>query len=214
MTSPSDRLADALAVWPLDREQVSFLHKSIAEIDEAQAEELLVLLREAEQAVLSCASVLAKQTPVKSVSRVPAPTPSLPTRSMSAHPTPGRVMPHSPASDQLIEVLKNTIVALVRRDGPDLSARQLGVFLTCYLQAEAQTVRGLAAELDVSKPVISRALDRLGELNLARRKVDPLDRRSVLVQRTAAGMAFLRDLRSIFAPMRKERMPTREIASV
>ena len=58
-------------------------------------------------------------------------------------------------------------------------------------------MRGLAAELNVSKPAITRALDRLGELDLARRKVDPMDRRSVLVQRTLKGSAFLRDLRSI-----------------
>jgi hypothetical protein len=45
-----------------------------------------------------------------------------------------------------------TIVSLVRRQGPDLSARQLGVFLTSYLEEEAQTVRGLAAKLNVSKP--------------------------------------------------------------
>ncbi len=63
----------------------------------------------------------------------------------------------------------------------------------------AVTVRGLAAELNVSKPAITRALDRLGELDLARRKVDPLDRRSVLVQRTMKGAAFLRDLRSIMS---------------
>jgi DNA-binding MarR family transcriptional regulator len=88
-----------------------------------------------------------------------------------------------------------------------LSARQLGVFLTCYLQDGAHTVRGLAVELNVSKPAITRALDRLGELDLARRKVDPLDRRSVLVQRTLKGAAFLRDMRSIMseanAPVRK-----------
>ncbi len=99
--------------------------------------------------------------------------------------------------DHFVGVLRDTIVALVRRDGPDLSARQLGVFLTCYLQDGAHTVRGLAADLNVSKPAITRALDRLGELDLARRKVDPMDRRSVLVQRTIKGQAFLRDLRSI-----------------
>ena len=65
----------------------------------------------------------------------------------------------------------------VRWDGPDLSARQLGVFLTCYLETEAQTVRGLAAKLGVSKPAITRALDRLSEFDLVRRKTDPLDRR-------------------------------------
>lgn len=100
-------------------------------------------------------------------------------------------------SDGLAGILRTAIVELVRRDGPDLSARQLGVFLTCYLETEAQTVRGLAAKLGVSKPAITRALDRLGELDLARRKVDPLDRRSILVQRTLKGAAFLRDLRTI-----------------
>jgi DNA-binding MarR family transcriptional regulator len=106
-------------------------------------------------------------------------------------------MPSASSADQLVGILRDTVVALVRRDGPDLSARQLGVFLTCYLQEGAHTVRGLAADLNVSKPAITRALDRLGDLDLARRKVDPQDRRSVLVQRTVKGTAFLRDLRSI-----------------
>ena len=106
-------------------------------------------------------------------------------------------MANTPSSDQLVGTLRDTIVALVRRDGPDLSSRQLGVFLTCYLQDGNHTVRGLAADLNVSKPAITRALDRLGELDLARRKVDPADRRSVLVQRTLKGQSFLRDLRGI-----------------
>ncbi len=106
-------------------------------------------------------------------------------------------MANSSSVEHLVGILRDTVVALVRRDGPDLSARQLGVFLTCYLQDGAHTVRGLAAELNVSKPAITRALDRLGELDLARRKVDPMDRRSVLVQRTLKGAAFLRDMRSI-----------------
>jgi len=101
------------------------------------------------------------------------------------------------ASAGLVNVLRSTIVALVRQEGPDMSARQLGVFLTCYLESEAQTVRGLATKLNVAKPAITRALDRLSEFDLARRKKDPLDRRSVLVQRTATGMAFLRELRTM-----------------
>ena len=116
-------------------------------------------------------------------------------------------MPTSAAAEQLVSVFRDTVVALVRRDGPDLSARQLGVFLTCYLQDGNHTVRGLAAELNVSKPAITRALDRLSELDLARRKVDPQDRRSVLVQRTLKGQAFLRELRSI---MQEASSPRRE----
>jgi DNA-binding MarR family transcriptional regulator len=107
------------------------------------------------------------------------------------------MMAIAPTPEQLVGILRETIVSLVRRDGTDLSARQLGVFLTCYLHDGGHTVRGLAADLNVSKPAITRALDRLGELDLARRKIDPLDRRSVLVQRTLKGQAFLRELRSI-----------------
>ena len=103
----------------------------------------------------------------------------------------------APSTDQLPGILRDTIVALVRREGADLSARQLGVFLTCYLQEGPHTVRGLAAALKVSKPAITRALDRLTEFDLVKRKADPADRRSVLVQRTPGGTAFLREVRSI-----------------
>ncbi len=109
----------------------------------------------------------------------------------------------------MVGIFRDTVVALVRRDGPDLSARQLGVFLTCYLQDGNHTVRGLAAELNVSKPAITRALDRLSELDFARRKVDPQDRRSVLVQRTLKGQAFLREMRSI---MQEASSPRRSAA--
>ena len=106
-------------------------------------------------------------------------------------------MPVQGTPDQLVEVLRDTIVSLVRRDGPDLSARQLGVFLTVYLGEGPHTVRGLAKDLNVSKPAITRALDRLGEFEFARRQTDPRDRRSVLVQRTVKGSALLREMRTI-----------------
>jgi DNA-binding MarR family transcriptional regulator len=106
-------------------------------------------------------------------------------------------MSGSEENESLVGILRGTVVALVRRSGPDLSSRQLAVCLTCYLESEAQTVRGLAASLDVSKPAITRALDRLAEFDLVRRKTDPTDRRSVLVQRTPKGTAFMRDLRGI-----------------
>ena len=108
-------------------------------------------------------------------------------------------MPVQGTPDQFVGILRDTVVALVRRDGPDLSARQLGVFLTVYLSEGPHTVRGLAASLNVSKPAITRALDRLGELDFARRKTDPQDRRSVLVQRTVKGAALLREMRTIMA---------------
>jgi DNA-binding MarR family transcriptional regulator len=85
------------------------------------------------------------------------------------------------------------LVATVRNAGPDLSARQLAIVLTVYLTPPPHTVRGLAAQLRISKPAVTRALDRLGILGLARRKRDDRDRRSVLVQRTVKGSVFLSD---------------------
>lgn len=98
--------------------------------------------------------------------------------------------------ERLLGILRDTIVGTVRRDGPDLSARQFGVFLITYLEDGPHTVRGLAARLEVSKPAITRSLDRLAELGLTKRAPDPRDRRSVLVTRTRRGNDYLSDLRS------------------
>lgn len=98
------------------------------------------------------------------------------------------------SSNDMISILRDTMIASVREDRPDLSPRQLAVFLICYLQETAQTVRGLAQLLNISKPAITRALDRLCELDLVKRKTDPLDKRSILVQRTISGQNYLYQL--------------------
>ena len=94
---------------------------------------------------------------------------------------------------QALDLWRGAIVESVRRDGPDLSARQMALLLTVYLTPPPHTVRGLAITLNVSKPAITRALDRLSELGLIKRKTDDTDRRSVLVQRTVKGSVFLRE---------------------
>lgn len=85
----------------------------------------------------------------------------------------------------------------VRRDGPDLSARQMAILLAVYIGEPPHTVRGLAGDLNIAKPAVSRALDRLSILGLVRRKTDPDDRRNVLVQRTVKGATFLSDFASV-----------------
>jgi DNA-binding MarR family transcriptional regulator len=94
---------------------------------------------------------------------------------------------------QALALWQNVVVETVRRDGPDLSARQLAILLTVYLTPPPHTVRGLASSLGVSKPAITRALDTLGQLDLLKRKRDEVDRRNVLVQRTVKGSVYLRD---------------------
>ncbi len=92
---------------------------------------------------------------------------------------------------QSLELWRHALVASVRGDTPDLSARQMALILSVYLGEGPHTVRGLAQALRISKPAVSRALDRLGELGYVRRQRDDLDRRNVLVQRTSNGAQFL-----------------------
>lgn len=105
------------------------------------------------------------------------------------------MMDDQSSPDLAVHMLREVIVTLVRRDGPALSAHQLAVYLTCYLKSGDHTVRGLAADLNVSKSVITRSLDKLGEMDLTRRIPDPSDRRSILVERTAVGSELLNELR-------------------
>jgi len=100
---------------------------------------------------------------------------------------------------QALELWRIATVAGVRREAPDLTARQMAVMLTVYLTAPPHTVRGLAAGLQVTKPAITRALDRLGEFGLAKRKIDEADRRNILVQRTVKGSVYLRELADTIA---------------
>jgi DNA-binding MarR family transcriptional regulator len=95
---------------------------------------------------------------------------------------------------QALRLWHDVSLALVRDDEPDLSARQITVLITIYLEPQPHTIRALAAKLGVTKPVITRALDTMGRYGLVTRKRDPADRRNVLVQRTVNGALFLERL--------------------
>ena len=103
-----------------------------------------------------------------------------------------------------LDLWRRALVASVRQDAPDLSARQLAVMLTVYLTNPPHTVRGLAAALNVSKPAITRALDRLSALGFIRRKTDSSDRRNVLIQRTVKGSVYLSEFADLVADSARE----------
>ncbi|MEE9314271.1 MAG: MarR family winged helix-turn-helix transcriptional regulator [Rhizobiaceae bacterium] len=86
------------------------------------------------------------------------------------------------------------MLAQVRADDPDLTTRQLAILLSVYLDPPPHTVRGLAAHLRVTKPVITRALDTMGIMGLVSRRRDERDRRNVLIQRTVKGSEYLERL--------------------
>lgn len=100
-------------------------------------------------------------------------------------------MPLDLGSQQALRLWHDTLTESVRRDAPDLSARQMAIVLRVYMENGPHTVRGLASELNISKPAVTRALDRLSDLGYVRRQKDPQDRRSVQVQRTVKGSVFL-----------------------
>lgn len=95
---------------------------------------------------------------------------------------------------QALRLWHDVSLAMVRDDEPDLSVRQMCILLTIYLEAPPHTVRDLAAKLGVTKPVVTRALDSMGKLDLVTRRRDEKDRRNVLIQRTVTGALYLERL--------------------
>jgi len=96
-------------------------------------------------------------------------------------------MPLEIRPSQALRLWRQVHLDLVRDGESDLSARQTAILLTIYLELPPHTVRGLAAQLGVTKPVITRALDTMGKLGLVTRRRDEADRRNVVIQRTVAG---------------------------
>jgi DNA-binding MarR family transcriptional regulator len=93
--------------------------------------------------------------------------------------------------EQALRLWHEVSMAQVHEKGPDLTTRQMTILLTVYLEPPPHTVRGLAARLQVTKPVITRALDTMGRIGLLRRRRDERDRRNVIIQRTVEGSQFL-----------------------
>jgi DNA-binding MarR family transcriptional regulator len=97
-------------------------------------------------------------------------------------------------ASQALRLLHDVALAQVRDAELDLSARQLAILLTVYLETPPHTVRGLAQKLRVTKPVITRALDTMGRLEILSRRRDESDRRNVIVQRTVKGALYVERL--------------------
>ncbi|MCY1665121.1 MarR family transcriptional regulator [Rhizobium sp. SL86] len=103
-------------------------------------------------------------------------------------------MPADLTATEALGLWHRVVLEQVRRDGHDLSLRQLSILLQIYLVPPPHTVRGLAATLGVTKPVITRALDTMGALHLVDRERDDKDRRNVIIKRTLAGALYLEKL--------------------
>lgn len=94
---------------------------------------------------------------------------------------------------EALNIWRKAIVVAVRDDAPDLSARQMAVILTVYFSNGPHTVKELSNTLNIAKPAVTRALDRLGHLGFVKRSRDVNDKRNVFIERTVKGSVFLRN---------------------
>lgn len=105
---------------------------------------------------------------------------------------------------QALRLWRQVHLDLVQDDEADLSARQIAILLTIYLELPPHTVRGLAQQLGVTKPVITRALDSMGKLGLVSRRRDEFDKRNVIIQRTVAGALAVERLADLIVQRSRE----------
>ncbi len=108
------------------------------------------------------------------------------------------------STPQALRLWHHVGLAQVRDAEPDLSTRQMTILLSIYLETPPHTVRALAAKLDVSKPVITRALDAMGKLGLVTRRRDVTDLRNVLIRRTVQGSLYLERLADLVSAKSQE----------
>jgi len=94
-------------------------------------------------------------------------------------------------ADPLLLMLNRLLLSMVREEERDLTLPQLAMFLTCYLVDRQHTVRTLADELDLLPTDVLRVLVLLCQRRLLGRKIDPRNRRRVIIFRTAIGQQFL-----------------------
>jgi DNA-binding MarR family transcriptional regulator len=95
------------------------------------------------------------------------------------------------SASQALGLWHQVSLGQVKSGATDLTMRQMAILLHIYLVPPPHTVRGLAAVLHVTKPVITRALDTMGEMGIVDRVRDERDRRNVIIKRTLAGALFL-----------------------
>ncbi|NDF12239.1 MAG: MarR family transcriptional regulator [Proteobacteria bacterium] len=111
--------------------------------------------------------------------------------SLATTPPPSTSSLDQPGNREALALWHKVLLESVKAGSFDLSARQVTLTLTVYLEAGPHTVRSLAAQLGISKPAVCRAIDTLSKHGLVARKEDKQDRRNVFIERTETGRTYL-----------------------
>ncbi len=97
--------------------------------------------------------------------------------------------------EQALELWRTVLASQVSHElVGDLSTRQWALLLTIYMDPPPHRVRDLAARLNLPKPAVTRAIDRLHAMGLVKRRREEEDRRSVAMHRTMRGAVLLTEL--------------------
>ena len=97
-----------------------------------------------------------------------------------------RTDPEPPSSGPFAALLRNDKIAVF-----DFTLRQIGVLEAVIAATEDVSVKEIAATLTLSKPAITRALDRLVLHGLVQRTPNKIDRRLVICTPTRLGRSMM-----------------------
>lgn len=86
------------------------------------------------------------------------------------------------------------LIRFVREDQPDLTNRQAAMLMILAWRPGAHTVRSLAKDLNIQKPVVTRALHTLMRMGFIEKRADLNDARSFFVVITVKGRNFIERL--------------------
>lgn len=101
----------------------------------------------------------------------------------------------APYSDaDVLRLWHDVSLDMILDDEPELNTRQTAILLTIYLEPPPHSVGDLARKLGVTKPVITRAIDTMGQMDLVQRRRDEKDKRFLRIQRTVRGALYLEKL--------------------
>lgn len=89
--------------------------------------------------------------------------------------------------------LLDRLLTYIRSGGPDMTNRQIALLLLIEKNGPMRC-RELAHDMQVSRPVITRASRAVASLGYAERQRDERDRRDLYIVITPAGRAFLKRL--------------------
>ena len=114
--------------------------------------------------------------------------------------------------EQILDDWMTGVIDYVRSGQPDLTNRQMALLLMVSRTQGPHTVRGIASKLRVSKPVVTRALNRLGTLGYLTRQRDTADKRNIFVVLTGKGASFLDEFERLISGHQRGGIERRQAA--